>query len=81
MGKMFDLSFHGTKFTVPKVSLFNFFDHRPDLMSGTSYEVKSKVGRDIFEVFVEAVGTGAKVPVTKEKVDSISLLAKEFWAE
>jgi hypothetical protein len=30
---------------------------------------------------VNAVGTGSKVPVTKENVSSISLLSKEFWFE
>jgi PHD/YefM family antitoxin component YafN of YafNO toxin-antitoxin module len=49
-------------------------------MATTSYEVKSDVRRELFEVFVKAVGTGAKVPVTKENATSISLLAKKFLA-
>jgi hypothetical protein len=81
MAKTFDLSFHGTKFTLPKERLFPFFNHNPDLMKATSYEVKSSVRREIFQVFVKAVGTGAKVPITQENVTSISLLAKEFWLE
>jgi hypothetical protein len=81
MAKTVDLSFHGTKFTVPNVSLFNFFNHHPDLITATSYDVKSTVGREIFQVFVMGLGTGSKVPVTKENVASISHLAKEFWLE
>jgi hypothetical protein len=81
MAKTFVLSFHGTKFIVPKVSLFNFFDHHPDLMTATSYDVKSTVRREIFQVFVKALETGSKVPVAKETAASISLLAKEFWLE
>jgi uncharacterized coiled-coil protein SlyX len=36
---------------------------------------------ELFEVFVEALKTGTKVPVTKDNVGAISLLAKEFWLE
>jgi hypothetical protein len=79
--KTFDLSFQETKFTVPKGSLFNFFNHPPDLMTAASYDVKSTVRREIFQVFVKALGTGSKVPVTKQNVVSISLLTKEFWLE
>jgi uncharacterized coiled-coil protein SlyX len=81
MAKTFDVSFRGKKFTVPKERLFPFFNHHPELMTATSYDVKSAVRREIFEVFVKALGTGSKVPVTKENVASISLLAKEFWVE
>jgi hypothetical protein len=69
------------KLTVPKVSLFNFFDHYPDLMTATSYDVRSNVRSEIFEVFMKALKTGSNVPVTKENVASISLLAKEFCLE
>jgi hypothetical protein len=81
MAKTFDLSFHGTRFTVPKELLFPFFNHHPDLNTATSYDVKSNVQPEIFEVFVTALATGAKVSVTNENMASISLLAKEFWFE
>jgi methyl-accepting chemotaxis protein len=34
-----------------------------------------------FEPFAKALEAGTKVSVTKENVDAISLLAKEFWLE
>jgi hypothetical protein len=81
MAKKFDPSFQGTKFTIPRASLSNFFSQHPDLMATTCYEVKTKVGSDISQVFVKALKTGSKVAVTKENVASILLLAKKFWLE
>jgi TPR repeat protein len=52
-----------------------------ELFDATSYEVQSSVPLVIFDVFVKALGTGGKVPVTKEDARAISLLAKEFWLE
>jgi uncharacterized coiled-coil protein SlyX len=81
MTKFFSLDFHGTKYTVPKLSLFNLFEHQRDLFDATSYQVQSAVPLGVFEIFVEALETGAKVPVTKENAGPISVLAKEFWLE
>jgi hypothetical protein len=81
MTKFFNLDFHGTRFTVPKPNLFYLFEHRRDLFDATIYEVQSSVPLGIFEVFVEALGTGAKIRITKENAGAISLLAKEFWLE
>jgi hypothetical protein len=78
---MFDLDFHGTRFTVPKLSLFNLFEHHPELIPSTAYEVQSSVPLGIFEIFVKALETGGKVPVTKQNAGAISLLAKEFWLD
>jgi hypothetical protein len=74
MAIIFNLDFHGTRFTVPKPSLFYLFEHQRDLFNATSYEVKSSVPLEIFEVFVEALKTGTKVAVTKENASAISLL-------
>jgi hypothetical protein len=43
MKPTFDLDFQGPKFTVPKINLFNFFQHRPELFTAASYEVQSSV--------------------------------------
>jgi hypothetical protein len=79
MTKFFNLDFHGTTFAVPKPSLFNLFEHQLDLFDATSYEVQSSVPVGIFELFVDSLETGAKVAITKENADAISVLAKEFW--
>jgi hypothetical protein len=76
-----NLDFHGTRFTVPKLTLINLFEHQRDLFDATSYEVQSSVPLKTFEIFVDALETGTKVAVTKENVGAISLLAKEFWLE
>jgi hypothetical protein len=75
----FQLDFQGTKFTVPKASLFNLFEHRQDLFVKTRYEVQSAVPLNVFEEFVKALETGTKLTVTNENAASLSLLAKEFW--
>jgi hypothetical protein len=79
--KVFNLDFHGTTFTVPKLSLFNLFEHQRDLFDAASYEVQSSVPLGIFEVFARSPETGTKVAVTKENAGAILLLAKEFWLE
>jgi hypothetical protein len=76
---VFNLDFRGTSFTVPKLSLFNLFEHHRDLFDATSYEVQSSVPVGVFEIFVAALETGTKVVVTKENAGAISLLATEFW--
>jgi hypothetical protein len=81
MTKLFNLDFHEERFTVPKLSLFNLFEHQRDLFDATSYNVQSSVSVEIFKVFVNALKTGTNVPVTKENSGPISLLAKEFWLE
>jgi hypothetical protein len=78
MAKTFELDFHGTKFTVPKVSVFNLIDHHPELSAATTYDVQSSVPLDILEVFVKGLKNGSKIPVTSETVGPLSLLAEEF---
>jgi hypothetical protein len=79
MTKQFELSLQGTKFSVPKPALFNLFEHHPELISSTSYNVQSPVPLEVFQLFVKALATGTKVPVTKENAGTISLVAKEFY--
>jgi uncharacterized coiled-coil protein SlyX len=79
MTTVFNLDFHGTRFTVPKPSLFNLFEHQRSLFDATSYEVQSSVPLGIFELFVDSLKTGTKVVITMENAGAISLLAKEFW--
>jgi hypothetical protein len=81
MAKLFTLDFHGASFPVPKGSLFDLFEHHPELVTKSSYEVQSSVPIDLFQAFVKALETGTKVPVTKENAYAISPLAKEFWLE
>jgi hypothetical protein len=81
MTKLFVLHFRGREFTVPKGSLFDLFEHQPELVTKASYEVQSSVPIEVFELFVKALGTGQKPPVTQENARDISLLAKEFWLE
>jgi uncharacterized coiled-coil protein SlyX len=57
------------------------FEHQPDLITLTRYEVQSSVPVEIFGLFVKALETGGKVRVTRENAGSISLLAKEFWLD
>jgi hypothetical protein len=81
MTKKLVFDFQGRKFTVPKCNLLDLFEHRPKFVTSTSYEVHSSVPVEIFEVFVKALETGGKVPITKENSGSISVLAKEFYLE
>jgi hypothetical protein len=78
MSKSFQLTFQGTTFSVPKGNLISLFERRPDLVATARYEVQSSVPLEVFQVFAKAVETGSKVPVTKEAVDALSLLAAEF---
>jgi archaellum component FlaC len=41
--------------------------------------VQSPVPIEVFRVFVKALETGTKVPVTRENAASVSLLVAEFW--
>jgi uncharacterized coiled-coil protein SlyX len=81
MATVFNLDFHGTRFTVPKRSLFDLFEHQRDLFDATSYEVQSSVPLGIFEIFADSLATGTKVAVTRENAGALSLLAKEFWLQ
>jgi hypothetical protein len=81
MTRLFTLDFYGTQFTVPKSSLFNLFEHQRDLFDATSYEVRTSVPVEIFELLVWALETGKRVPVTHENASAFSLLANEFWLE
>jgi hypothetical protein len=53
------------------------FSHIPVSPSPHSSNASLKV----FEFFITALQTGTNVPVTKENVIAISLLANEFWLE
>jgi predicted nucleic acid-binding Zn-ribbon protein len=77
----FELVFDGTKFAVPKPSLFYLFEHHTDLMAATSYVVQSVVPLEIFEIFVNSLKAGTKVPVTMQNAGALVLLAKEFCFE
>jgi hypothetical protein len=79
--KFLNLDFHGTKFTVPKLSLSKVFEHQRDLLDATSYKVQSQVPRGNFMIFVKALETGIKVVVRFRNGGARSLLAKEFWRE
>jgi uncharacterized coiled-coil protein SlyX len=81
MTKQFCLDFHGTMFAVRKACLFDLFERHPEFVAESSYQIQSSVPLEIFEVFVKALESGGKFPVTKENADAISLLAKEFWLE
>jgi hypothetical protein len=81
MTKKLNLDFHGRKFPVPKGNLIDLFEHHTELVAKASYEVQSSVPVEIFEIFVKALETGAKVSITKENADAIAVLAKEFWLE
>jgi hypothetical protein len=74
MTKFFNLIFHGTWLSVPKLSLIKLFEHQRCLFDATGSEVQSSVPLELFEIFVEVLETDADVPVTKENADSISLL-------
>jgi hypothetical protein len=81
MTELFNLDFHEERFGVPKLSLCNLFEHQRDLFDATSYNDQSSVSVELFKIFVNALATGTKIPVTKENSGSISLLANEFWLE
>jgi hypothetical protein len=81
MTNRFDLDFHGTKFTVTKSNLVEFFLHHPEMSTTTTYEVQSSVPLEIFEVFVKALETGRKILITKENANAVSVLVMEFWLE
>jgi PHD/YefM family antitoxin component YafN of YafNO toxin-antitoxin module len=65
--------------TSPSGSLFNFFEHYPELITSSSCGVQSSVPVEVFKLFVKALETGGKVAVTRENARSTSLLAKGFW--
>jgi hypothetical protein len=75
---LFMLDFQGTEFAIPKDCPFYSFERQPELVAKANYEVQTIVPREVFDTFVEALKTGGKVPVTKENVGVILLLAKEF---
>jgi hypothetical protein len=47
----------GTQFTVTKRHLFNLFEHHPELVSASRYDVHSCAPLDIFQIFVNALET------------------------
>jgi prefoldin subunit 5 len=74
-----NLVLDGKSFPVPKRSLFDLFEHRPELFQATTYAVQSSVSLGDFEMFVSSLKTQTKISVTKENTASLSLLAKEFF--
>jgi uncharacterized protein YhhL (DUF1145 family) len=66
MIKLFILLCHGIEFAVLKDNLANFFEHRPELMTGQRYEVQSSVLLEIFQVFVKGLEIGTNISVTCE---------------
>jgi hypothetical protein len=51
------LNFLGTAFHVPKLSLFNLFEHQPDLFQATSYHVQAFVPVESLQLFLKALET------------------------
>jgi hypothetical protein len=74
----FELVFQGKTFPVPRKSVWEFLDNRRDLLDTKSYEVQSAVSPGVFEAFLNSLRTQTKIAITKENVDSLSLLADEF---
>jgi regulator of replication initiation timing len=77
----FELLFQGKSFPVPRKSVWEFLDHRRDLLDAKTYKVESLVSVEVFEKFVDSLKNQTKILVTKENVESLSLLAKEFCFE
>jgi hypothetical protein len=77
-GSKFELIFQDESFFVPKPSLMCFFEARPDLLAGKSYDVQSTVPVDIFRDFVSSLSTNTELVVTSGNAGSLSLLASEF---
>jgi hypothetical protein len=77
------LVFERKTFPVPKRSLFDLFEHRPELFMATAYAVQSSVPLSIyihiFEMFVPLLTNQTKISVTKGNAASLSLLATEFF--
>jgi hypothetical protein len=78
---LFSLFLQGTKFNVPKDNLSNFFEHHPELVKSSRYDVQSPISFEIFKVFVKSLETGTKITVTKANASELSLLAQEFWLD
>jgi hypothetical protein len=76
---MLGLVFDGKPFPIPKRSLFDLLEHRPELFQATTYAVQSSVPPAIFETFVDSLKRQTKVSVTKGNAASLSLLAAEFF--
>jgi hypothetical protein len=47
-----DLIFQGKPFPVPRKSVFELFEHHPELCEAKSYAVQSSVPLEVFEAFV-----------------------------
>jgi hypothetical protein len=77
----FELLFQGKTFPVPKKSVLEFLVNRRDLLDAKSYNVESSVSPNVFEEFVDSLRNQRKIGVTKDKVKSLLLLAKEFCFE
>jgi hypothetical protein len=73
------LQFGTASYSVPKKSVFELLNHQRDLLDAASYPVKSSVPSAVFKAFVDSLKAQTKIPVTKENVAPLSLLAKEFF--
>jgi hypothetical protein len=54
------------------------FDHHPELHTSPEYQVQSQVNLEQFQVFLKALEPNAKFIVTKDNVNSVFMLAREF---
>jgi predicted nucleic acid-binding Zn-ribbon protein len=72
-----DLVFDGKTYPVPKKFVFEFLERR-DLFHAKSYAVQSSIPLELFETFVDSLKTQKNVPITKQNVESLTLLANEF---
>jgi hypothetical protein len=59
----------------------DFFDHHPDVYDACEYRIQSSVPTAVFSKFVDALGTTTPIPITKDNVNSLLLLAREFADE
>jgi hypothetical protein len=74
--EVLSFDFHGTKFTLPRHSIFNLFEDQRDLCDATGYEVQSSVPLVIFEISLKGLETDVNVPVAKETACAIPILSK-----
>jgi predicted nucleic acid-binding Zn-ribbon protein len=74
----FELVFNDRKFLVPRKSIFEFLDHRRDLLDASSYTVLSPIPFAIFESFVGSLMHQTKLRVTNENAAALAVLADEL---
>jgi hypothetical protein len=70
-----ELELNRTKFPVPKIPLFHFFDH---FLDAKRYTVQSHVQVALLRQFGQCLATNTKATVTTDKVAALSILADEF---